>query len=171
MIALSMGVDHDHGADAELGLRLVKGIHILEALTLDLLGLKRSRLGGGHLGLFFLDLLHKLGRFRCGDFLTEAEVGPFESEHLLEMPTLPLATGLGLHGLKLGLLLGELGFLPLIPFRLGQTLNWGCEVWRTSESSHAAAAEHGLGLRVMTRDIPLTEEAEHNRFLPFLPVI
>jgi len=144
---------------------------MLELLPLDLLGRKRSLLGRGHLDFFLLDLLHEFGSLGSRDFLAEAEVGSLKRKHLLEMPALALATALGLHGLELGLLLGDLGLFPLIPLCLGQTLNWGRNIRCASESGHAMTAEHGLNLLAVTGDISTTEEAEHNQFHPFLPVI
>jgi len=94
-------------------------VSTLELLPLDLLRLKRTLLGCRHLAFILLDLTHELGRFRRGDLLTKAEVGPFKGEHLLEMPTLTLAPALSLHGLELGLLLGCLRHFTLIPFGLG----------------------------------------------------
>jgi len=144
---------------------------MLELLPFHLLGRKRSLLGGRHLDLFLLDLLHQLGCLGGGNLLPEAEVGSFEGEHLCELPALALATALGLHGLELGLLLLGLRFLPRLFLVMAETLNWGCNLRRTSESGHAMTAEHRLGLRVMTGDIPLTEETQHKSFHPFFPVI
>jgi len=152
------GSDHPHDADAELGLRPLTGIHISDSLTPNFLRLKRSLLGRLHDRFRLLDLLHELGRLRWRNLLAEAEVGSLIVEHLLEMPPLPLTTGLGLHGLELGGLLSRFGLLLGLTLFIGQTLNWGRDIRRTGEPGHAVTTEHGLGLRVITRYIPPTEE-------------
>jgi hypothetical protein len=122
-------------------------------------------LDSGHrlLGKSLLGVLHDLGSLNSGDFLTEAEVESLEHEQPLQMPALTLTTGLGLHGLELGLPLCESGlFLGLFLVR-AETLNWGMDLRRCRFTRHAVRTEDALELLTMFLNIIETSRTRHHR--------
>lgn len=116
-------------------------------------------------GNSLLDVLHDLGSLDGGNFLTEAEVESLKGEQPLEMPALTLASGLGLHGLELGLPLFESSLFPSLFLVRAETLNWGMDFRRRSLGRYAVRTDDALQLFAMSLYIIETLRARHHRIL------